>query len=330
MQLLLECGSATSMDEHETSDTRPILIALRALKLGDLLVAVPALHGLRRSFDHRIVYAGPAWLAPIIELVDAIDEHLITPGLDAPVPFPAGKADIAINLHGSGDESSLRVRELQARVTIDHDERVCPWQDGIQERDRWVRLVNAHGANARAEEVGIRAPSIPPAVAGAAVVHVGAFHGARAWPVERFAVIARRLWDEGIPVVITGGKADRKRAIQVAQLADLPESVVQAGTASLEEFAALVASARFVLSVDTGAAHLASAYGIPSVIIFGPAPPQEWGPPPGPHIVLTHPHLRRGETFADDPDPALLAVSVEEVWEATASLLSSGALQRVP
>ena len=42
------------------------LVVLRALGLGDLLTAVPALHALRRTYpDHRIELCTPAWLAPI-------------------------------------------------------------------------------------------------------------------------------------------------------------------------------------------------------------------------------------------------------------------------
>ena len=47
----------------------------------------------------------------------------------------------------------------------------------------------------------------------------------------------------------------------------------------------------------------------------------EWGPPPGPHIALTHAELRRGDAFSADPDPALAAVDVDEVVAATDRLL---------
>ncbi|HEY0638819.1 MAG TPA: glycosyltransferase family 9 protein, partial [Pseudonocardiaceae bacterium] len=82
---------------------------------------------------------------------------------------------------------------------------------------------------------------------------------------------------------------------------------------------------RLVLSADTGVAHLASACRTPSVVLFGPAEPRRWGPPPeGPHTVLTHAELRRGEPFADDPDPALLAVTVDEALAACRERLAAG------
>jgi ADP-heptose:LPS heptosyltransferase len=76
-----------------------------------------------------------------------------------------------------------------------------------------------------------------------------------------------------------------------------------------------------VVSADTGAAHLAAAYARPSVILFGPAPPERWGPPAaGRHVVLTRADLRRGDVFADEPDPALLGVGVQDVLAALRGL----------
>lgn len=300
------------------------MLVLRALKLGDLLVAVPALTGLRRKFrEHRIVLATTGWLHPIVELVGAVDELLPTPGLSQPIDVPAGVVDVAVNLHGRGPESGGRIRALDARRLIAHrpDALDGPeWLDGILERERWTRLVRAFGVPADADDVGISVPDRAPAFERATVLHVGAFYGSRRWPAERFAEVARRLDEAGDIVVLTGGDADRARAVAIARSAGLGPDRVLAGRLDLTGFAAVVASARLLVSVDTGAAHLASAYRIPSVVIFGPAPPSEWGPPPGPHLVLTESGLRRGSTFSDEPDPALLAVQAGDVLDAVGRL----------
>ena len=88
-----------------------------------------------------------------------------------------------------------------------------------------------------------------------------------------------------------------------------------AGETSIGELCRLVAHARLVIAGDTGIAHVATAYGTPSVTLFGPVGPEQWGPPTGDprHVTLTDPGVRRGDRFADDPDPALLAVGVDDV-----------------
>jgi ADP-heptose:LPS heptosyltransferase len=92
---------------------------------------------------------------------------------------------------------------------------------------------------------------------------------------------------------------------------------VLAGHTDLTRLCALVAGAALVISGDTGIAHLAAAFGTPSVTLFGPVGPDQWGPPAdGPHVTLTDASVRRGDPFADDPDPALLAVTVADVLQA--------------
>ncbi|BCW42911.1 glycosyltransferase family 9 protein [Arthrobacter sp. StoSoilB5] len=314
------------MDRAEMTG-QPLLLALRALKLGDLLVAVPALRGLRRAFpEHRILYAAPAWIAEALDLVGGID-HLPTPGLDDPLAIPPGAVDIAVNLHGNGPESRQRINELQATRVLAHQAPGLDgpiWTTGIPERERWTRLLNWHGIDADPLDYRLNKPSVPSPRRGATVIHVGAAYGSRLWPIERFAEVAVELSRAGHDVVLTGGTSERERAMATAALANLKganlDDVVLAGRQGLAEFAATIADARLVVSADTGAAHLASAYARPSVVLFGPAPAEEWGPPPGPHVVLTAVELRRGDVFAADPDPALLAVTVRDVLEAVEGL----------
>jgi ADP-heptose:LPS heptosyltransferase len=303
----------------------PVALVLRALGLGDLLVAVPALRALRRGRpDHRIVLATPAPLAPLAELTGAVDAVVATPDPAALRRSPDGPPDLAVNLHGAGPQSH---RALDALDPTDRIGFAAPprWAgptyaetltEHPHERELWCGLLDRHGIPADPLDLRLH----PPARAGATVVvHPGAGFGAKCWPVERFAAVAAAL-DGPTPVVVTGSTGERERAERVAAAAGLPADRVLAGRTPLAELSALVAGADLVVCGDTGIAHLASAFGTPSVVLFGPVGPQRWGPPAGPHRVLEHPGLRRGDPFADDPDPSLLAVGVEEVLDAAAGV----------
>ncbi|HEX2856401.1 MAG TPA: glycosyltransferase family 9 protein [Propionibacteriaceae bacterium] len=307
---------------------RPDLLALRALKLGDLLVVVPALRALRRAFpEHRIRYGAQAWLAPIVDLVGGI-ELLDVRGLDAPLPLPPGSVDVAVNLHGRGPQSMRALDQLQPRRRIGHrfdDPEGRSWEgphwvDALSERERWTRMLEWHGIPADPSDLHLERPSVASARAGAVIVHPGAAFGSRRWPIDRFAAVAAALVRAGHEVVLTGSADERDRALAVAEAAGVRGDDVLAGRIDLTAMAALVADAAAVVSADTGAAHLASAYRRPSVVLFGPASVVNWGPPPGPHVVLTDESVRRGDVFSDEPDPALLAVQVEDVLGALAGL----------
>ncbi|MDP9383785.1 MAG: glycosyltransferase family 9 protein, partial [Actinomycetota bacterium] len=81
----------------------------------------------------------------------------------------------------------------------------------------------------------------------------------------------------------------------------------------------LVAGAARVVSGDTGVSHLATAVGTASVTLFGPVPPQEWGPPAlDRHVALWA--GRRGDPHAGEPDPGLLELGLPEVERALLTL----------
>lgn len=292
-------------------------LVLRALNLGDLLVAVPALRALRRARpDHRIVLATPGVLAGLAALTGAVDEVLPT---RSPAELRTGlRPDIAVNLHGAGPQShrALDAARPLHRIGMGHHGWVGPTAAGLDagrphERERWCRLLTWFGIPADPTDLRLR-PPVGPAVPSFTLVHPGAGYGAKRWPASRFAAVARAL-DRTGPVAVTGGEAELPLARRVAAEAGLAAERVLAGTTTLIRLAALVAAADLVVSGDTGIAHLASAFGTPSVTLFGPVGPRQWGPPPGPHRALTREQLRRGDPFADDPDPALLAVQVDEV-----------------
>jgi ADP-heptose:LPS heptosyltransferase len=305
---------------------RPVLLTLRALRLGDLLVAVPALRALHRHWpDHRLVLAAPGALAPLVHLLHEVAELWPVGGLHWP-DRAFDHPDVAVNLHGSGPQSNRALDQLAPARRIGHRGSGWPgppWVEEQHERERWCRMLEWHGVPADQDDLRLPAPSVPPPVAGAVVVNPGASHGSRQWPVARFATVASALAADGHRVVCTGTEAERPRALQVAEMAGLPEDAVLAGRTGLAELAALVMRAALVVTADTGVAHLSYAYATPSVVMFGPVPAARWGPPAdGPHITLSDDAHRLGDPFTDAPDPALLGVAAEQVLAASRALLT--------
>jgi ADP-heptose:LPS heptosyltransferase len=310
-------------------DRQDRVLVLRASGLGDLLVVVPALRALHRHYpDRRLVLAAPAALRELAMTCGALDEVLPTEGPDALRWNRVRPPALAVNLHGAGPQSHLALDRLRPEERIGCR---APGWDGPEwtelaarhphERARWCALLAAF--DIPVDPTDLRLP-VPPGAAGngpGVVVHPGAGFGAKRWPAERFAAVATTLDRADGPVVITGSAAERPLALRVAAAAGLPEQRVLAGRTDLGRLAGLVAGAGLVICGDTGIAHLASAFGTPSVVLFGPVPASRWGPPiDGPHRALSRDDARRGDPFAADPDPALLGVTVAEVLAAARSL----------
>jgi ADP-heptose:LPS heptosyltransferase len=301
---------------------RPLLVAYRALGLGDFLTGVPALRALARAFPgHRRVLAAPAAVAPLAALTGAVDAVVDAAAL-APLPPALHGAAVAVNLHGRGPQShrALLAAAPERLVAFAHPE-AWPqgprWRPDEHEVHRWCRLLAECGIPADPRELDLGAPDQPPpGGAGATVIHPGAASGARRWPAERFAAVAGAERAAGRTVLVTGGPAERALADTVAAGAGLPPEAVLAGATDLVGLAATVAAAARVVCGDTGVAHLAVALGTPSVVLFGPTPPAEWGPPADRprHRALWA--GRRGDPHAEEPDPGLLAIGVGEVLAA--------------
>jgi ADP-heptose:LPS heptosyltransferase len=309
---------------------RPAVLMLRALGLGDFLAGVPAYRALRAAYPgHEIVLAAPSQLAPLARLTGAIDRVLPTGELQ-PVPWRGPPPAVAADLHGSGPASHALVRAVGAPVTMMYASPADPevpgpwWDEEEHEVVRWCRLLGWWGIPADPSALLLALPAPCPRVKGAAVIHPGAASGSRRWPAERFAAVTRILAGWGLPVVISGSATERALADRVALAAGLGRESVLAGQTDLTGLAAIVAAATIVISNDTGVAHLAVAYGTPSVTLFGPVSPALWGPPRDSplHLALWKGEgARPGDAHGARVDPRLLRIEAGEVLEAAARLI---------
>ncbi|GAB3886881.1 hypothetical protein GCM10029964_051900 [Kibdelosporangium lantanae] len=193
----------------------------------------------------------------------------------------------------------------------------------MHEVDRWCRLLEYGHIPADRTDLRLPSPTVPSPAPGAVVVHPGAAFPARRWPPDRYATVARGLTRAGHHVVITGGPSEVRLATDIAATAGLPESAVLAGRTGLADMAALVANAALVVCGDTGVGHLATAYGTPSVLLFGPTPPQLWGPPvDARHLVLWAGDI--GDPHSSEPFSGLLLLGPERVLAAAHGQVAHG------
>jgi heptosyltransferase I len=156
-----------------------------------------------------------------------------------------------------------------------------------------------------------------------ALVNPGAGWGAKRWPVERFAAVARGLMGRGFRVLVNAGPGEESMAdviVKEASGAAIPLST------SLEQLIALTRRIALCVAGDTGPLHLACALGRPVVGIYGPTDPSRNGPYGTRFKVLRNPESKRDHTRHPEPEAGLLTIAPEEVLRAADELLAEKAL----
>ncbi len=285
---------------------------LRALQLGDLLLAVPAFRAMRRAWPRaRIELIALPWTRALVERLSGyVDDVVEFPGwpgvperdVDAAriVRFlaesNADPADLAIQLHGSGTVTNAFVALLGARATagrfepgsfVPDPETFVPFDDRVSERRGALDVLRAVGVPQAGDRLELRVldrdrNEVARGPAGTldrkryAIVHPGSSTPARRWPADRFAAVADAV-AEHLPVVLTGTDAERD-AVDATIAAMRRPAIDLAGQTSLGGLFALVEAAALVVSNDTGVAHVADAVATPSIVVFTVADPARWGP----------------------------------------------------
>jgi ADP-heptose:LPS heptosyltransferase len=103
-----------------------------------------------------------------------------------------------------------------------------------------------------------------------AVIHPLAQGAGKRWPAERFLAVAGYVAEQmGLePVIIAGAGEDLSLFDRYRTLAG----------AALAEVKSLMAGASLFVGNDSGPAHMAAAFAVPVVVIFGSSDPAVWAP----------------------------------------------------
>lgn len=290
---------------------RPRVAVFRALKLGDLLVAIPTLRALRAALPTaEITLIGLPWAREFVArysaYLDGFAEFPGHPGLPEREP-ELGRLhdfigdmrdrdfDLVIQLHGSGSVVNPLVLQFRARRTAGFcisstwcpdPDWFLPWPETGLELRRLLALADFIGAPARGDwlefpprpedELAARAV-LPPRSGPYVCVHPGASAAERRWSADRFAAVADALAARGFMVVLTGTAAEAGLVRGVAERMSRP-AIDLAGRTDLGGTAAVLRRARLLVCNDTGVSHLAAAVRTPSVVISTGDNPARWSP----------------------------------------------------
>jgi heptosyltransferase-2 len=93
------------------------------------------------------------------------------------------------------------------------------------------------------------------------------------WPPDRFGELAVRLNGRGYRVVLLGSNADRETACEVFA-ASGGKAVNLTGRTTVRQMAAFVGCAELLVSNDSAPVHIAAAFDVPVVALFGPTVPE--------------------------------------------------------
>ncbi|MBK9168556.1 MAG: lipopolysaccharide heptosyltransferase II [Bryobacterales bacterium] len=273
--------------------------------VGDAVMSLPAIRAIRRAFPGwEVVLLARPWVAGLYARESSIDRVILLEGRGWPARLrtvravAAERCDAAILLQNAFEAALIaRLAGIPRRIGYRRDGRGWLLTDAIavphagelpaHERFYYLELLRRAGLIAEIPETNqirlegsaeaaaagrnrLAALGVPLPVVG---VSPGAAYGtAKRWLPESFAVsaveLARHL---GGSVAIFGSAGERPLCEQVNALVKAEKIPVAnlAGRTALEQFIEMAAACVVFLTNDSGAMHIASALGVPTVTVFG-------------------------------------------------------------
>jgi heptosyltransferase-2 len=282
--------------------------------VGDAVMSLPAIRAIRGVFPHaEIAVAARPWVADLYARETAIDRVIPYPkphGLGDRREFAARlraeRFDAAILLQNAFEAAFIAwLARIPERIGYARDGRgllltraiPVPESGEIPRHQRfyYLELLRRAGLMERfpestairldrieeARQSGLRHLSALGLAAPAIGISPGAAYGnAKRWLPERFAGVAREFAPVLGSVLLFGSPSERPLCDAVAaQLGSTGAAVRNlAGETTLAGFIDLAAACRLFLTNDSGAMHVASALGVPTVAVFGATDDAATGP----------------------------------------------------
>lgn len=296
------------------------ILVLQLKRIGDVILTTPALRALREALPGaRITLAVESACRELLPAIDCVDEtlvynragcngalwrHLLFHGFDVCLDFTGTDRSALFAVLSKARkrvafESIQRSRgkpvcynsfvasSVREHHTIDHYMHMLRALDIAPPAPELALHVPAWAekkARQLLAESGIAAEENAPFV----LVHPGTARPEKYWLPARWAEVIN--WCERelrLPCVLTGSaEAAEQRHISEIKAALAAPARDLSGQMDLLTLAALVKAARLALTVDSAAMHLAAAFRVPQLALFGPTNPFHWRPRHGRSVVL--------------------------------------------
>lgn len=325
------------------------ILIIKPSALGDIVLALPALHALRTQFERaHITWLVRPEFAPLLENHPELDniilfdrKNLNRPGriLDLIGQLRSNHFDLVFDFQGlfrsaffakvSG--SPLRYGMANAREGAPwfYTHKVHPNTDNLHLVDLYLEMVQAAGVSIAPAQFVLpdtdadkdrlcallKEKLVDPM--RYAVFIPGSAHDSKCWPHERFARLAERLHrDYNLPVAAVGTQSESEAIDLIAECADTPV-VNLAGQTDLTTLCALLRQAKLVISNDTGPGHIASALGVPLVMLFSWSNPARIYPYGRPDCMAAIEPFSRNPRIIKSKDSKhnVIHVTLDMVWE---------------
>jgi heptosyltransferase-1 len=332
--------------------TEPRFLVLRLGSLGDIVHTFPAVAGLRESFPNaEIVWlTHPRWKAlvesselatdtweietrsysSLREIISRIRKKRFTTAIDyqglwksATLPFLGGVSP-RIGF------SSQTIREFgvpilytaRVRCTLTH----IADQNGELSLHAGARngVAPVSLAVATIQEVFVLQLLRGFAVERYVVLSPAGGWLSKCWPPDRYGALCQKIRSAlGLRCVLNYGPGEEELISAVKSASGEADPIAYNG--SLGQLMALLRNAACMVGGDTGPLHLAVALGTRAVAIFGPTDPARNGPYPmgnpseknsSGDIVLRSPNAATTYKRGDRPDPSILEIDVDTVFDA--------------
>lgn len=283
----------------------------RALQLGDLLCAIPAIRALRFAYPNaEITLLGLSWAESFIKRFHEYFDKCIHfpgyPGLPEQIVnineyrnftriMQNENFDLLIQMQGNGTIVNPLMFQWGAKYVAGYynaesyvdNKLFIEYPDYGPEPLRHIMLMEHLGISSQGNHLeyplydsdieDLKELLLPVVPKKYVIVHPGSRGAWRQWPTQYFAALADYCIEQGLTVIITGtaGEMDITREV----MKDMRYHAIDlTGKTSMGAIGALIKDALILISNCTGVSHIASALKTSSIVISMDGEPERWGP----------------------------------------------------